>query len=335
MADKKVILILFFVVATSSLVFGLMFLREPSSSDETVPHEERWGIYTLTLDTGEVELLFSSALKIDGLRLNSEGDVFAFYQEVPDASSECVTEGSPINLCEEICLVCVDGSDFERLTWNEFFDVYLAWSPNGSKIAFLTMRSTTLDIYVMDSDGGNVRMLYDSGFHDGDIDWVGEKIVFTRNSQIWIMNDDGTEAVQVTDPPLAGEWGDAVLPFGDYDPRLSPDGTKIVFERLENDESTHGNYNIYVLNVDGTGETALTSTGFTQGFATWSHGGDRIAYLVGATGETGVYDIYMMNADGTDNRNVTPSYFPANFLCHTPIFSNDDSKIYFIGEWYS
>lgn len=335
MVDKRAILVIFFAIVASSLVFASVFLRVPPSSDDTVLHEERWGIYALTLDTGNVELLFSTSLKINGLRLNSEGDIFALNQEIQDTSDECVSEGTLINLCEEICTVDVDGSNFKRLTWNEFLDVYPAWSPDGSKLAFLTMRNTTLDIYLMEADGSNVEVLYDSGFHDGDIDWVGEKIVFTRNSQIWIMNADGTEPIQVTSPPRAGEWGDAVLPFGDYDPRLSPDGTKIIFERLEDDETTHGNYNIYIVNVDGTRETALTSTGFTQGFATWSREGDRIAYLVGATGETGVYDIYLMNADGTDNRNVTPSYFPANFLCYTPIFSSDGSKIYFIGEWYS
>ena len=42
----------------------------------------------------------------------------------------------------------------------------------------------------------------------------------------------------------------------------------------------------------------------------------------------------MMNADGTDNHNITPDYFPAEFLCHTPVFSIDDSKIFFIGEWW-
>ena len=60
----------------------------------------------------------------------------------------------------------------------------------------------------------------------------------------------------------------------------------------------------------------------------------KIAYLVTAIDDKGVYDIYMMNADGTDNHCITPSYFPDTFLCHAPIFSKDDSKIYFVGEWW-
>ena len=32
--------------------------------------------------------------------------------------------------------------------------------------------------------------------------------------------------------------------------------------------------------------------------------------------------------------NISLTYFPPNFLCYTPVFSVDDSKIFFIGEWW-
>ena len=336
MKNKLVFSILTIMIIAMSIFLVLGFINESMgpSNDNIVPHEDRWGIYALDLATKKIELLFSSSKKIDGLRLNNDGDIFVFFQEIADDGDECVLEGTPLNLCEEICIVEVDGSNFQRLTCNNFLDVYPSWSPNGSQIAFLTMRNATVDIYVMNADGNDVEELYDSGFHDCDIDWVRDKIVFTRNSQIWIMNDDGTDPVQITNPPRAGEWGNAVLPFGDFDPKLNPDGTKIVFERLEDDKTSHGNYDIYVINVDGTGEKALTDTEYTQGFPAWSHSGDEIAYFVGAIGNEGKYDIYLMNSDGTNNHNITPDYFPANFLCRTPIFSKDDSKILFIGEWY-
>jgi len=178
-------------------------------------------------------------------------------------------------------------------------------------------------------------LTYDSGFHDSDLHCSDGKLAFTRNSQIWMMDEGGTDLAQVTDPPRAGEWGNAVLPFGDYDPNLSPDGNRIVFERLVNDETTHGNYNIYLINVYGTEETAITDTGYSQGLPIWSHSGEQIVFAVGAIGNEGKYDIYLMNSDGSENRNITPEYFPADFLCHHPIFSKDDSKLFFVGEWYS
>jgi Tol biopolymer transport system component len=58
-------------------------------------------------------------------------------------------------------------------------------------------------------------------------------------------------------------------------------------------------------------------------------------FAVCAVGNEGKYDIYFMDSEGSENRNITPEYFPAEFLCHHPIFSKDDTKIFFVGEWYS
>jgi Tol biopolymer transport system component len=323
------------VILAVALVFAAFITKNNLfiSGDEEVPHEGKWGIYALDLETEKTELVYSSANKISRIRLNNAGERLVFYQQI-DNGSECVVEGSPINLCEEICSIRVDGENYRRLTDNEFWDLVPCWSSDDSQIAFLSFRET-LDIFMMDADGSKIRAVYDSGFHDSDLHYSNGKIVFTRNSQIWIIDEDGTNLAQVTDPPRAGEWGNAVLPFGDYDPNLNPDGNKIAFERLVDDKTVHGNYNIYVINKDGSGETAITDTGYTQGLPVWSHSGERIVYLVGAIGNEGKYDIYIMNSDGSENRNITPEYFPVDFLCHDPIFSKDDSKIFFIGEWYS
>ncbi len=290
----------------------------------TVPHEERWGIYSLNLTDGGVELVYSSPDPIAGVRLNTTGNRFVFSQRLGGDELE---NG-------EICTVGADGTDFRRLTDNTVTDVYPCWSPDGGEIAFLSWRDDDMDIYIMGAEGQGVRKLYDSGFHDADIDWVGDQIVFTQNSQIWVMTDEGDSARQVTDPPNAGEWGSCNLPFGDYDPRLSPGGSTIAFERLEDDDSVHGNYDIFLIATGGTYETRLTETGWSQGFATWSHDGSRLAYVVAAVGEEGRYDLYVMNADGTENRNITPSYFPPEFLCHSAVFSVDDSALLFVGEWW-
>ena len=108
----------------------------------------------------------------------------------------------------------------------------------------------------------------------------------------------------------------------------------MVFERLESDVSEHGNYNFFRMNVDGTGLTRLSSTGFAQGLASWSNSGDEIVFAVAAVNDQGQYRLHMMNADGSNRRDVTPAYFPQEFLCHSAIFSLDDTKLYFVGEWW-
>ena len=322
-------------IVVIALVFSTIISDNNVSNLENneLTHEQKWGIYILDLETLQTELIYSSENIISRIRLNNAGDELIFSQDF-DNETEFVVEGSPIKILEEICSISVNGDDFRRITNDNLWDLVPNWSFDDSAIFFLSFRET-LDIFSMDANGKNIIKVYDSGFHDSDLHTSSGKLVFTRNSRIWMMNEDGTGVTQVTDPPRAGEWGDAVLPFGDYDPNLNPDGNKIVFERLDNDETTHGNYNLYIINMDGSGETAITDTGYTQGLPIWSHSGKQIVFAVGAIGNKGKYDIYITNSDGTENRSIIPDYFPADFLCHHPIFSKDDTKIIFIGEWYS
>jgi Tol biopolymer transport system component len=311
----------------SMLIFlaaGCDHTESKPKDNRTVPHEGEWGIYSMDLSTDSTRLIYSGPENISGLRLNGNGTKFVFSK----------TTGSAGDNLEEICTMNLDGSNLKQLTDNFYIDIYPAWSPDGSRIVFLSWRDTTLDIYVMDADGSNQEKLYDSGGNDADIDWVGSRICFTRNSQIWIMDDDGQNAARVTDPPNAGQWGYTNLPYGDYDPRLSPDGTKIVFERLFDDASFNGNYDFYVVNTDGSGETALTHNGYTQGLSSWSHSGNKLVYIVSAIADQGKYDLYIMNADGSDNHSIMPDYYDPLFLPQSAVFSVDDAMIYFIGEWW-
>ncbi|MBT7913101.1 hypothetical protein HN588_04245, partial [Candidatus Bathyarchaeota archaeon] len=212
--------------------------------------------------------------------------------------------------------------------------LYPSWSPDGEEIGFLSFRDQTLDIWVTDADGENQRLLYDSGGHDADLHWVGDVIAFTRDSQIWVMNSDGTDARRLTDPPRAGEWGETVLPFGDYDPRVSPDGSQIVFERLVDDSTIHGNYDLFLINIGESSETRLTDSGWTQGLVSWSNDGQKLVYTVSAVGLEGRYDLFLIEPDGSGMEDVTSEIFPPGFMANSAIFSMNDSSIYFIGNWW-
>jgi Tol biopolymer transport system component len=296
-----------------------------SPNPQVVPHEDRWGIYRLKIDTQLVDLLYSSPVAIASLHLNSVGDRFVFSQKV----------GGDSNEGEEIFTLSTDGNNLRRITDNGFWDLYPVWSPDGSRVAFLSQRTSNLGIYTMNADGSDTKLLYDSSSNEADIDWRDNQIAFTKDNSIWIMQSDGTGIRQITHPPRAGEWGNANLPFGDYDPRISPDGSRVVFERLVGDQSPHGNYDLLIVDTISSNQFRLTQSGYSQGIASWSSAGDRLVYIVAAIGGTGQYDLYMTNADGTGNRNIAPLYFPSQFLCHWAVFSNDDTAIYFIGEWWA
>jgi len=311
------------VVAASKLLNIGPF--QTPETQKAVPHEGKYGIYVLDVTTKKVKLLYSTDNEIytSALRLNQQGKLI-FAQKINSSSDEST----------EIFTVNVDGQNLRRLTDNSYWDLYPAWSPDGARIAFLSKRGNDLDIYMMNAGGSDQRLFYDSGSHDADVDWAGDTVVFTSGFKVWGIKDDGTGLTQITKPADAGQWGQSNFPIGDYDPRLRFDGLKVVFERLEDPESLYGGYNIFSVNIDGTEETRLTSTNYAQGLASWSHSGDRIVYGVAAIGEEGKYDMYMMDADGSDSQNITPEYFASDFLCYSPMFSLDDSEIYFIGQWY-
>jgi Tol biopolymer transport system component len=256
---------------------------ETQEVEPIVPHEDRWGIYQLDLDTEQVELLLSSKFEISTVRLNNESDTLVFSQKLEGSTNEHY----------EVIILGLDDRHSLQLTENDLWDLYPAWSPDGSQIAYLSWRESTLDIYVMGVDGSNQRLLYDSGFHDADIDWVGDQIAFTSQGQIWIMQEDGSNVRQLTNHHRAGEWGNANLPFGDFDPRISPDGSRVLFSRMVDDRSQHGNYDLYVVDIDDENLIQLTDTGYSQGLSNWSKTGDRILYIIAEVDDVGQHDVYV------------------------------------------
>lgn len=80
-------------------------------------------------------------------------------------------------------------------------------------------------------------------------------------------------------------------PAADIEPRLSPDATRIVFTSKRS-----GNYELWLINVDGSGLRQLTNDPATDSAAAWSPDGTQIAFASGRGGNT---DVYVMKADGS------------------------------------
>ena len=170
------------------ILSAIILLVITLSGCNKVPHDKKWGIYEFDLDTKEISLVYSSSSKFSTLRLNCLGDTFVFSQKI----------GGDSNENEEICTIKIDVSDFKRLTNNDIWDLYPAWSPDGSRIAFLSLRENDLDIYIMNNNGTDIHKFYDSGYNDGDIHWMKNVIVFTSNNSIWKINENGTKLEKIT-----------------------------------------------------------------------------------------------------------------------------------------
>src|SRR5579885_2666223 len=196
----------------------------------------------------------------------------------------------------DIFLMNPDGSNQTPVTTNAGDDTRPSFSPDGSRIAFQSVRGGNQDIYVINADGtGETRLTTDPNA-DGlpSFSPDGSKIVFEANrdgnAESYIMNADGTNQTRLTND-LATET----------EPSFSPDGSKIIFETNRDADSE-----IYVMNVDGTGQTNLTNAPSSDDVTpSFSPDGSKIAFESDRDGNN---EIYVMNAaDGTGQTDLTNS----------------------------
>jgi len=92
--------------------------------------------------------------------------------------------------------------------------------------------------------------------------------------------------------------------------------------RIAFNSNRDGNWEIYVMNGDGTGQTRLTNNPAEDFSPAWSPDGLRIAF---SSKRDGNPEIYIMNADGTGQTRLTNS--PANDV--HPTWSPDGTRIAF------
>lgn len=155
----------------------------------------------------------------------------------------------------DLFVMNVDGSEVTRLTDTPDADEeYPDFSPDGQKIVFSRFGSGTPGIYVVDADGSNVRLLQAGPLHFPRWSPDGKFIAFDGEPagckfEIYVMKADGTDMRQVTEHPKGCGGMNKT-------PSWSPDGKRLVY--YSTDRFGPGGFDIFVIQVDGTGETALT-----------------------------------------------------------------------------
>ena len=197
----------------------------------------------------------------------------------------------------DIYAINSDGTGEINLTHNGSNNRQIAWSPDGSQIAFFSDgdgRDNYYDIHVAKADGSGspIRVSYTGNARQPAWSPDGRSIAFS-DEFLYTVHPDGTELRALTGTGRS-----------EY-PTWSPDGSKIAFSHtLGFGFAT----NIYVVNPDGSRLRRLTDDlDQTNGQTSWSPDGSRIAYTSGR--EPGCeylrcFAIYLMNADGTNKKKL-------------------------------
>jgi len=188
-----------------------------------------------------------------------------------------------------------------------------AWSPDGSRLAFIGQAGPTSPerVYVTSRSGTNTRPVTPAdlvlGFLGGDVDWSpdGSRLVFSAahpfgedfGNDIYVIGTDGTGLVNLTlSPPFSANLR----------PRWSPDGRLIAYTCSDVDrDGTRGD--ICTIPAEGGPRTNLTKRlAFYFDFL-WSPDGSKLLFAGPGESEFGGDDLFVMNGDGSGMVRLTNS----------------------------
>lgn len=244
----------------------------------------------------------------DLYRGNADGSGTSFY--LPGASQPQVSpDGGRIAyhswLQEKRALITMnlDGSN-EHLVAKNLEDQLPTWSPDSESIIFLSRRSGQRwsELFRVSWTGGEVQKIgegeYPTWAQDGRLAFKG-----------WESSGVGLRLSQPIPTEITKD-NIEVLSNHDTDtaPAVSPNGKQIAFMSRRD-----GNWNIYVVNSDGTGLKQLTDDPANDGLPTWSPDGKVIAFV---SDRGGPWAVWAVLPGGSGNRQLftmegTPDGFVA------------------------
>src|SRR5206468_4019604 len=130
-----------------------------------------------------------------------------------------------------------------NITKNPSFDADPSFSPDGKQVVFVSLRDGNAEIYLMNSDGTDVRRLTNDPAWDSHPIFSpdGTQISFdsdrdNESSDIYLMRNDGSDVRRLVDWKTNENAEDGCW---------SPDGTKIAFT-----SDRDGNDDIYVISAE-------------------------------------------------------------------------------------
>ena len=221
------------------------------------------------------------------------------------------------------------------------YNLAAALSPQGDKVAYLTNRNGTFDIYLMSAiDGKDLGRLVE-GQKSSDFEsmfvlrpgltWSpdGRHIAFAAKSN----NKNTLYILEVKNKRIRKRFKFDL--DGLFEPTWSPDGQKIAVVGIKDGWS-----DIYVIDLDDESLTRLTNDPYDERHLDWSPDGawiavssDRpdtaLAFRGGKDFGFGQYDIFLVRADGSEMRRIV-TYEDAEDS--HPVWGSDSNHLAFVSD---
>jgi Tol biopolymer transport system component len=219
----------------------------------------------------EIYLMDAQGSRISRLTFSPATDSEPAFS--PDGSTIAFSSNRDGNM--EIYLMDTAGNDLRRLRGTAGAERKPEFSPDGTRIAFYTDRDLNNEIYTMDVGGRDHRRLTSNGAWDFYPAWAAYVTpnpqillsgVHPGNYQIFVIDENGANERQLTHSSGS---------TFNLEPQWSPDGTRIVFSRV--DPSISSREFICVMKADGTNQRCFPKSYHCR-MATWSHDGTRILF---------------------------------------------------------
>jgi Tol biopolymer transport system component len=241
------------------------------------------GIVIIDVDGTDARRLTTGSLP----RWSPDGGKIAFVTCNPDT----IEDDGPFPMCEmTFSVIDVDGSGERRLGGAGVAVTIKppAWSPDGSKIAFIAGEGGDRAVlYVVNRDGSGTTRLTQLGTVRTGVDWSpdGQQLAIGAGGSVYVVNADGSDLTELTRQPDSLVVRSVVYsPLGDriaFSSSLDP----LVSETTDKDSLT-----IHVINADGTHRTSVATHAVDP---RWLRDGRTLSF-----GRWFVDGIWTVSADG-------------------------------------
>lgn len=176
---------------------GAYWSEDGSKIYFTSDRDGEYRVYEMNPDGSDQMLSSNGEFDINQNELSNDGSLRLFQSE---------WDGELNNL--EIFISDANGGNVRQLTDNNYADYWATWSTDNSQIFFISNRDGFGQLYVMNSDGSDVRNV--SNTFSNVVEYAlspdGNLIAFTSDWQLYFVNVDGSGLMDVGIDAAALSW---------------------------------------------------------------------------------------------------------------------------------